>query len=632
MSFETFKNEITSKKIILFEINKGGPLVDILWNRYVPGVWKATFAWEENLPTSTSAYGVGTWGNGTWGTTSTGLLPESPNPETPAIGSLEINGIFYTPMTDKDLVQSNNESFYFDAQEQILYVNFDGYIRSSDNEIIIGKTAGYSNDSRTLERNYYDSRIDSLPSLTINRDNLFKNIAVFGGATVGMMNDDGEFDNFGDLDVYGQSVKIRYGGEDLDYDDYEQLYTGTIEKWSGSGNKFSINIKDDRKSLEAKLPTRYYDETTYPNLAEFGFGTGIGLGYGDVRRAIAVCTNEAEEPIPTNYNFKFVDTTNHNIQSIDKVYVDGVSVTFASGSVTGGTFTLPSSTYEAGQIVTVDFHGYTDGVDLIDHPLDIIEDLLWYYADEPYNSDVFNTVEWEEARTAITSVGTIYIKESRGLINIITDITQSVMGTFVKEGDGRFNIKLVDLEKAAVRTIRFGEILGKVKDKPQFDEYISSARIGYRKNNSNSQYAYYINTSKENGLVKRFRKRNQSTFKTTLSTQTDAIAFSEKIMDLYGGMFVKYTITTSIQYIDLNIEDLVYVEVKDNNDGTFKTIKGEIISKTLDLTGGEVTLIVKEFGAVEEFNVDLVIEYDDNPEYLINYDDNPDYIIKYDKV
>lgn len=599
VDFTNFINEPISDKVILFEIAKGEVAKDTFWDKYVPGVWKTTLYWIEGELTSSISYGKGTWGNGLYGIINGDSLPVTENTYFFKIGSLIVNEIFYTEKSSKDLVQDDTYSYYFDVTTQILYVNSDNlYMRDPNINMILSNVPGYSNKAHLFDR-FYEPRIKSVPNLSISRDNLFNKVVQFNGGTVVLNNKDGEFNNFGDLNVYGQVVSIKYGGDDLDYDDYKEVYTGFLESWSGDGENFSLTINDERKNLQLQIPTNYYEEAIYPNLSEFGFGIAIGIGYGDVRRAIAVCTNEGDTSAAT-YNFKFVDTTLHEIQSIDNVYVNGIEKAYSNDSTENGTFDLTgdTATFMPGNIVSVSFHGYvTDGDTLIDNPMDIIEDLLSIYADIPYDSDNFNTTAWNTLRASDDTQVALYVKEEKTLISILTSLAQAMLGTFIVEGDGRFNIKVFDPSSSSSKTIYYREIIGVVKETPSFNEYINSCRVGYRRDYSSTSHAYFINTDDQAALKTKFRQNKQQVFKTLISNATDASSLSDNIMQLYGGVFNKYVITTKLQTLELELEDIITVQVRKNNDGTFKEVTGVIVGKTLDLTNGLIKITLKEFNS-----------------------------------
>ena len=590
-NYSDFIQKNISNKIVLFELDSGDTLGDNLWVKDSPGVWKTTYAWLTDKPVSTTAYGVGTWGAGIYGTTSSTALPTSPRDIVNIVGSLEINGDNYTlvPLAN---VATTPDSFYWSSVSNVLYVNFPSYIRDEANVIVLGITFGYSTDSVYFNDIYYEGRIKSIPSVTVKQDNLFKAVVRFEGGTVTLINTDGEFDHFGsNRDIYGKRMRIKFGGDDLLYSEYEDVYTGYIEKYKLKGFDIPITVKDERKNLQRKIPNSYYSSATYPYIKDAG--GEIAIGYGVINRAPAICLNE--ELTTTTYNFKFVntfDTSVHDLVSIDQVYVDGIKVTHSLGSITSGTFNLADTVYEPGQDVSVSFHGYD-----ITNPLDIIEDLLLIYADVPYTSDFYNTTDWEAVKLTVPDVA-LFVEKGKTLISVIGEITSSIFASLIIEGDGRINIKVVDLTKTPVKTIRAGELIMQPGYDDKSDDYVSSARVGYNKAHINGVSSYYTNNSEEEELVRKYRSYKEQEFKTLLTTESDASDFSDVAMSLFGGIVPQYTIMTPMLNIDVELEDVVDVELYVFSDGSFGIIRCEVISKTVDYTNSRVSFTLRKISEV----------------------------------
>lgn len=588
MTFNEFINESTSKKIVVFEIDEGVFMTEGLWTKYSSRVWKTTYSWTSGAAVTTTKYGVGTWGAGTYGLTSSSTLPRSPHSPGNLVNSLDINNVNYTLVGALSSVEGTVNSFYWDKINQILYIHFDGYLPDTDNAISLGLTTGWASENMYSDNIFFDGRVKSIPQVKVLRDNLFDGKVVTIGGSITLINTDGYFDHFRNRDIYGKKMRLKFGGAELDYDDYETIYTGYIEKFDNRGTDTVINVKDERKNLERKIPTVYLEESDHPYLVDIG--AAVGIGYGVINRAPAICVNEDETA--ATYNFIFVDTTHHNIESINQVYIDGVKVTHTNGSLTGGTFDLSSSDYSPGQTVSVSFNGYTDGVDLIENPLDIIEDLILIYNNILYSSDFYNTVDWDALRPTLPNIA-LYVHNSSMLKNIIGDIAHTILGTFIIEGDGRFNMKVVDLTKTAVGTIKAYEYTVAPVEVNPSAEYISSARVGYNQAHTNMNYSYAINTDDESTLVTKYRSYKQKDFNTLLVEADDAADYSDMCMILFGGIIPYFTIKTGIQNINIELEDIVNAELYVFDDGSHGIVKTEVISKSVNYTSNEITFILK---------------------------------------
>jgi len=594
-NYTDFLQKTESKKIVLVEIDRGEVLSDSLWIKHAPGVWKTTYAWESGKSVETTAYGVGTWGAGTYGKASATTLPPSPRDKAQLISSLEVDTIYYTLVSSLAAVATTPDSFYWSQSEQLLYINYDGVIRET--VINLGLTIGFSSESLYFNNIFYDGRIKSIPNMSVKRDNLFDSKVVTAGGTISLINTDGYFDHFGDQDVYGKKMRIKFGGDDLIYDDYETIYTGYIEKYDLKGSDIVINIKDERKNLERKIPDSYYSIDEYPYVSNTG--SEISIGYGVINRAPAVCTNE--ELTVSTYNFKIVDTTYHDIESIGQVYVDGMKVTHSDADLTEATFNLTSTVYEPGQKVSVSFNGYTDGSTLIENPLDIIEDLLEIYSNTIYSSDFYNTTDWDVLRSTLDDIN-LFVQNGKTLKEIIGDIAHSILGTFIVEGDGRFNMKVVDLSKTSVKTIPIIDLIKAPIQNNSSNEYISSTRVGYSEDYTEKIYSYFTNTDQEEELVTKYRSYKQKDFHTLLTSAAVAEDYSVTVMSLFGGIVPEYTITTKMQHIDVELEDNINVELYKFYDGAWGSIKCEVVEKNVNYTSNTITFKLKW---VEDLTTDI---------------------------
>ena len=588
MTYNEFIEQTDSKKIVVFEMDEGVIVEDNLWVKHSSRVWKMTYSWESGKSVNTTTYGDGTFGAGNYGLASATELPAQPRPQANIISSMALNTVHYTLLSSLSSVEAAPNSFFWDKVKQVLYVHYDGYLPDVNNSISLGLTTGWASDTVMFNNIMFEDKILSIPKIKVKRDNLFDAKVLTLGGNITLINEDGYFDHFNSRDVYGKKMRLKFGGEGLDYDDYAIIYTGYIEEFDLRGSKITIKVKDERKNLERRIPTNYLTSATYPDLSDVG--AEIAIGYGVINRAPAVCLNE--EATASTYNFKFVDTTEHNIESINQVYVGGIKVTHTNGSLTNGTFDLADSVYEPGEDVSVDFNGYTDGVNMIENALDVIEDLIEIYTGIIYTSDFYNTTDWDALKTTMPNIG-LYVKNNKMLKSVIGDIAHTILGTFIIEGDGRFNMKVVDLTKEPVKTIRVHELISPpVQDNPT-NEYISSARVGFSQAYTNNKYSYYANTDSETALVAKYTSYKQKDFHTLLTNETDAESFSNVAMALFGGVIPTYKIKTKIQNIDVELEDVVDVELYKFDEDTFGTIRAEVISKSVNYTKSEITFVVK---------------------------------------
>lgn len=600
-NYTDFISEPISDKIILFEITKGRDLDSPLWIKYSPDVWVYSY-YQPARVSDADTYGKGIYGRSLYGEASYATIPASANVDAADIPTLKVEGTTFVKVENLATCQSTELSFYYDLITQNIYVNYAPPLNGLT--VNVGTTIGYSNKAVYHNNLYYQPRIKSIPALKIARDKLFSGVTTFQGGTVTLINTDGEFDHLGLDDIYGQVVKLKYGSPSLTYDEYETIYTGYIDGYDLVGLDVVIAIKDERKNFGRNIPIDYYDTVRWPYLAERNIGNVIPVGYGSIYQQKATCVND-EEPAASSYLFKMCDTVYHDIKAIDSVFVEGVGVAFSNVDVTFAGFNLDPSVYDPGNKVTVNYRGAVDDSnDMIENSLDVLEDLFLNYASITYNNYNYNVSEWEAVKATVDNIAVAVDSTNLTLIKVIGDIGHSILGTLELEGDGRFNMKVVDLTKEPVKTIKIDDLIKTPKQINKSSDYISSAKVGYRRNFDEKEYSYFINKDEERSLIGRYRSYKEQTFETLLTNSADASAYSDKVMDIYGGIIPEFTIITKMQNVDINIEDIVDLEIYKFSPGVFGTVRTEIISKTIDYTNNAVTLICRWIENVSE-DIDL---------------------------
>jgi hypothetical protein len=154
-------------------------------------------------------------------------------------------------------VTTTYESFYYDKSTASLYIQIEDYDEPSLHDITIGIISGFSFSTfspEDIQQQPYEGRLISVPSISIARDPLFYGKLIFGGGSIVLNNADGEFDLYAQQkDMYGNPARIFFGYPHLDFDDYQQLYTGYVGLVDPGEDDFRVNISDRRKQLSRNI-------------------------------------------------------------------------------------------------------------------------------------------------------------------------------------------------------------------------------------------------------------------------------------------------------------------------------------------------------------------------------------------
>ena len=275
----------------------------------------------------------------------------------------------YADMADDEL------SFYFDYDNQLMYINAGENINLAASSIASGVMYGYSDDTVHYFNNQeYIPIVLSIPSISQNTDPLEYGIISFSSGTVELANsitDDAFFFN-GKENFYGNTIRILRGEDDQNYSDFTTVFSGYISNAKTSTTTETLTLGDNREKMAIDYPTEVFDvgiDDTDDNI--------IPDGYGDVIQAKAYPTIITTEAVVYKWATKAT--------SIDSVYSysedEGlVSVFFGASTV---------HTLTDGYFYILNEYAYVDGdttkglKDIyvtgrmrdFDNPADIIADL-----------------------------------------------------------------------------------------------------------------------------------------------------------------------------------------------------------------------------------------------------------------
>ena len=174
------------------------------------------------------------------------------------VGSVYVDGKVLTQADTLLEVIDTDQRFFYDKSARTLYIVLENYNEPFlDQTILIGVVNGYSFDEYTptdSQPQPYEGRLLRVPSISISRDPLFFGRLQFGGGPIVLDNTDGEFDTWGETkDMYGNPIRIYFGYPDLDFDDYQQLYTGYIGGVSITEESITFGVQDRRKQLSRDI-------------------------------------------------------------------------------------------------------------------------------------------------------------------------------------------------------------------------------------------------------------------------------------------------------------------------------------------------------------------------------------------
>jgi hypothetical protein len=172
------------------------------------------------------------------------------------IGSIFVDSILLIKK-DSLLELTNSPNTYYYTSNRV-YVCLSFYDNPILHDVFLNILFGYSfNDIKPINsETIYEGRLSQVPDITISRDPLYFGKIQYNGVTLSLHNEDGNFNNFletsgifGGGNLYGNIVRILFGYDDINIDDYICVFSGKVEKTSLSEEQFIINGEDSRKFL-----------------------------------------------------------------------------------------------------------------------------------------------------------------------------------------------------------------------------------------------------------------------------------------------------------------------------------------------------------------------------------------------
>jgi len=583
MSFNENLEKTSSSKITLIEIDS--PL-QVIWVNKQPGIWQTTISPGSELVADDNG-NFGYW--------------DGRNSLYFNIGSLNVGGEIYTEVADLATVITTEKSWFYDTDTTIIYVQFADFnppefYSTKAPGAVIGFTYGEDKvNDNYFEDIYYIPSVKSIPNLSKKKDSLFFGLLQYQGGTITFNNEDGFFDNFATLDLYGQPVRIRLSFEGLAYSESLLVYSGKVEDFTHDFATFKLKIADVRKLLSRKLPIKVFDSTTYPNMDSKLIGTPIPLIFGSVIGVPAYRTSAG--------NWQFADTTFNSILATIDVY-DKDGNTFAHGGVeTDGTFTGADTTDKL----------YLDcEQSSVANGLDIISDILENYENVTFNSSNYDVVEWTQEKNSVLDEG-IFIGKGNLMssVDVIEQDCTDNQGVFDVLADGKFTFRSYNPNKTPIFEIFEDELLDDPSIKYDSEEYLSSVKVEYSMDWLNKDPEIFTNSDFEGEVFGRYRQYKERTFETALTSETDAETLTDSIMELSKFIFPIIKLTTKIQNINMRILDnILYTCKRQNGSIIIPRSRYQVLGINLNLSNYEMSITIKQIA--EDDNIYIILDGGDS--------------------
>lgn len=553
------------------------------------------------------------------------------------VNSLRVGTTDYTEVTDFADLETQNKSFYFedDRSDSLrVYVHFDGLAQPETfSSIFVGltipfcmtdDTAGYTNENGI----FYAPRVSSIGSITEEVDPLFFGVTKNNTVTITLENhENSTLDDIGKSNLFGNPAEILLLPQGQTYANAEKIFLGRVSNIPRVGQDvITIELQNERRFLTRKIPVGFYSNSDatadyyYADLPDKYSGKPTPLIFGKVKGVPCIPLNGDETPAPNTYTFQVCetdisDTVTRDIYAITAVYdAEGNEYTAdITADLTAGTFTIADSDIEDanGNLIKIfaDVSGYEDGSGaLVENGLEVLRLMLLAFYGYSYIDSVYNTTEWAAAETDAYDVG-YYIDKSISLKDAIEDLSASLLGNFIVQGDGLITFRRRDTTQAADFYLRKDDNFTPEAAEYDSEQFLSSATVNHTYDYGEREYRSITNTDFESDVVARYGTYRPKIFDTFLNNLTDAESYGDFIMEWKQNINPTFSVTCPLDYRDIALNDVVLAEMRRYAGEFYGDIRGWVPRRTINLNDDTMTFTVEYISDVDLIDSDNVDPY-----------------------
>lgn len=464
------------------------------------------------------------------------------------------------------------KSFYFDFQDQVLYVHYEHNYDYFLSYYSYGVFFGYSDKSVVyIDDIEYLPHIMNSPGIRQYQDFQEYKKLTFSESTIEINNLDGANDSLIHEDIYGNVIKILVIDDDLIIDDNGTasdclpISSYTIGDYEISQKSISIKMTDMRLLSSFSIPPDVFSIESYPNIDDGLIGQPIPVLYGTIRIAKAICVTGALES--GNDSFRVCELltilSSSNIQVlIDKTWtsVNPVSIDLSTGS-----FVLSRYNARGDQDGVRDCRVLNPTGITINYTNDIIRDINERYSNIAFNSSNYDVAEWASEEIHLSSGGIIF-EEKIDSYDAIRMVQNGSLRGFRYEFNkyGKRTIRIDDHNRTPVMTINNCDILDidniSVFNSPEY--VYAEILVKYSKDYNGGDHITVLNDANKNNVIKKFKRNNRVEIESILNNKNDAITCASFLASKYSGVRPIFSaILVGKEYFDLRIYDIVNIEI-----------------------------------------------------------------------
>lgn len=476
----------------------------------------------------------------------------------------------YTLAASLALCVTTEKSFFWDDDNQALYIHIDHdyYINHTDLSFI--STIGFTNETIVyIGDSEYLPLMQKAPKIKNEVDILNYNKPNFLNGKLQLINNDSNLDYLINNNIYGYSVWTYYlpsEQETYTRDDLQPIATYYIEDYDISTNTIDIRLQDPRKAQNINILQNTFTTTDYPDLEDKYKGAPVPLAYGaDIRIAKAIPVNGAGSG---NVTYRVAEEVGSFSGATADVKVNDVwtSKTIASSDTSTGTFLLSSADARdetSGKPYDCRLKNF-EGIS-ITYVTDIIKDLNNRALNITFDDTFYDITGWS-ANEADTGTGNIVFSDNTKLFEAIQDIQNGAMVNFryAINAEGKRSIKIDDWESSTNDYIHREDILNitDITVKTDHKSLAAEVIVKYLKDFNDNKYISIKDSSCLNTVRTNYRQAPLVEIETILNNDSDAQTKATNYLERYATIRGTVELTViGTDFFTVTIYDLINIEL-----------------------------------------------------------------------
>ncbi len=552
--------------------------------------------------------------------------------------SVTVNNIDYALKTSYADMEADDESFYFDILNQVLYIHLNHAYHIFAYEIYAGMVVGFANKgNQDGSIKYYNDipylpLVKKVPSLNISiKPGVYRLLAFFGGSVTldNLPNDFIDMAGYWDAayldNPQNNLINLLYGNVDDTYASLLQFAQFKITSSKINLREAQFRLKDRRSLLTQKLPTEYFNNNDYPDIDEDLIGEVVPLAFGVNFGVPGICIDTATGGAKT-FKVPAIDTLfDVWVQDVNEIWerVTPTAIDDANGLITIAEADIYEGGVDTGNLLKVKVDGCFIMPITYCNPGDIIKYILDEYCGVNYDASNYDMAEWQEESDYLEDVG-IYIDEKKTIYEIIEILQDSSnFGFYFEHIYNTRTLRIDNPNRAVARIIQAVENFEEQEYEIKEDDYFSKVSIKYRPDRGSGRYRQYTNSDYEEAVLREYGNQEIESDKTQLQSAEEQCAIDRSIIIMEDRQKARFLTSCSLFGLEAfayRVLDIISIDFgsyyitrdrdldsTDRRDREFIGVQRcKIISVNPDLQKGKVVFGLRE--CPESAEVETVID------------------------